>query len=422
MGTIKSLVELCMDTCQRHISQLTSFGDADFLIPRERVHDLLSKINNPQQLHQIEINSPHLQTETAEYWKRLIQKEFPVESKEKNYTPKNPGNWYKMYEKYSKERELSQKEAEERMRQQFQGLQQKKDTRVSHIVEQKFLPRPPKTGRVLGTGQRGTNYEKATGNLSFSKGSRTSNALQKARRQASEYRLIRQSLTNPFRATPTGTVKAAPAGMVDAKRIASQPAFRASSSLRHSASRVLPPAKPSNPGMDHASRPPQFISDSENEDDVFDDAVPRKERSKPLPPKRDSGSMVSSSSVSKRGSKPVRRSGLLSAAPRPKATITRVSATNTTPKSDTNTSSVSVSRRPAVHTSDRPTSVPKSRQIERPKGEIERPAPKAVYNAPESEPSPRHGPASPPGPQSPPLMPKKRKAVDIFMPLKKRKN
>jgi len=421
MGPIKSLVELCMDTCQRHIGQLTSFGDADFLIPRERVHELLSKINNPAQLREIEINSPHLQAETAEYWKRLIQKEFPVESKEKNYTPKNPGNWYKMYEKYSQERQISQKEAEDRMRQQFQGLQQKKDTRVSHIVEQKLLPRPPKTGRNLGTGQRGTSYEKATGSLSFSKGSRTSNALQKARRQASEYKLIRQSLTNPFRTTPTGTVKAAPVGMVNAKRIASQPAFRASSLLRHSDSASFPSTKPANPGMDHASRPPQYISDSEDEDGLFDDAASRKEISKPRRINSSADSTGSVSGFNKPGPKQLRRSGLLSATPRPKPVINVASPSNTSPKPDARPSSAS--SKPATYTSGQPTSLPKSRQIDGHKGDAERVAsktsPKLIS---EQEPSSRLALASPPGPRSPPLMPKKRKAVDIFMPLKKRRN
>lgn len=393
-----------MDTCQRHISQLTSFGDADFLIPRERVRELLSKINNPGQLRTIEINSPHLQTETAEYWKRLIQKEFPVECKEKNYTPKNPENWYKMYEKYSIERQLSRKEAEERMRQQFQGLQQKKDTRVSHIVDQKLLPRPPKTGRNLGS-QRGAAYEKATGNLSFGRGSRTSNALQKARRQATEYKLIRSSLANPFRATPTGSVKAAPVGMVDAKRIASLPAFRASSSLKRAGQTVIPPPNPPNPGMENALRPPQYISDSDDgDDDLWGDNQQAGTRG---------GRSVVSAQSAKTAAQTVRRSGLLSSAPRSNANITRVSE-STAKRTDGRQSSCESAGSKAM---PRPNTAlaTNSNRADTSRGSQGVQARRA---------SPPIEPPSPPGQgqPSPSLMSKKRKAVAIFMPPKKRKN
>lgn len=394
-----------MDTCQKHISQLTSFGDADFLLPRERVRELLLKINNPGQLRTIEINSPHLQTETAEFWKRLIQKEFPVESKEKNYTPKNPENWYKMYEKYSMERQASRKEAEERMIAQFQGLQQKKDTRVSHIVDPKLLPRPPKTGRNLGTA-RGPSYEKATGNLTFGKGSRTSNALQKARRQATEYKLIRSSLANPFRATPTGSVRAAPVGMINAKRIASQPAFRTSSSLKRPAIATKPPPKPTNPGMENALRPPQYISDSDDDDNEDDDDMFGESTRSGKGTDGRSGSMMRPNSANNRsarpGAQPARRSGLLSSAPRPNAVITRVS------------NPPARRQEPGPSRSEHAPSDSRGSRVES----------AHPSRAPSKRASPPGGPPSPTarGQQSPPLMPKKRKAADIFMPPKRRKN
>ncbi|KAH6689213.1 RNA polymerase II transcription factor SIII subunit A-domain-containing protein [Plectosphaerella plurivora] len=412
MGFTKSLVELCMDTCQKHISQLTSFGDADFLLPRERVRELLFKINNPGQLRTIEINSPHLQSETAEFWKRLIQKEFPVESKEKNYTPKNPENWYKMYEKYSIERQASRREAEERMIQQFQGLQQKKDTRVSHIVDPKLLPRPPKTGRNLGN-PRGTAYEKATGNLSFGKGSRTSNALQKARRQASEYKLIRSSLANPFRAVPTGSVKAAPVGMVNAKRIASQPSFRVSSSLSRPGIATKAPPKPVNPGMENALRPPQYISDSDdydNEDD--DDMFGEDTKSGRGGASRSTSTMrapPASNRSTKPGAQPVRRSGLLSSAPRPNAVITRV------PASAAKGSERGPVKSEYTAASSRSTSRADPAYPSRP--DVSKVAPSNRAQSAAGPPSP-----TAPGQQSPPLMAKKRKSAAIFMPPKRRKN
>ncbi|ROT34808.1 hypothetical protein SODALDRAFT_285554, partial [Sodiomyces alkalinus F11] len=224
---VKSLAELCVQICQKHINQLTSFGDGDVFVPPGYVREILLRVTDPTQLRQIEINSPYI--DTADIWKRLISREFPVESRDKDYIPPKPAQWYEVYEKYSSERQISQMEAEEQLRRQFQGLQEQKDSRVSKLVDQRFLPRPPKTGRSIGGQNRSSKvFSRAS---SFGGGGRSklnsgASVLRRARREAAEHALMRGVLATPSNTPPTGAVKMMPAYIVEGRRMLSQPFFR----------------------------------------------------------------------------------------------------------------------------------------------------------------------------------------------------
>lgn len=447
MAPMRSLVELCLEACQRNISQLTSFGDADFLLPPEYVHDLLFRINDPVQLRTIEINSPHLQSETASAWKRLIRKEFPVESRAKNYTPKNPTKWFKIWERYSMDRAQSQQEAEEKLRASFQGLQAKKDSRVSKLVDSKLLPRPPKTGRNLGT-QPKTARSSASSTLSFGGGSRTkmnsgANVLKRARREAAEFAHMRRGvLARPVGSTPSGSVKKAPAGMVNEKRIAAQPSFRPRSSLMRptgvaSSSFAGRRTDTDSPGMEGASRPPNYVSDSSDDDedgdgihDLFGDdessagseAIVRSaEASAPLPKQVTTRSgapgssgpkdLKASSRSSTNSSKPLRRPGLLSNAPKSKSKATHAGP---------NQPEV---RQPSGAPKPQATETFSSKPIARPNASVGALSPpsKGAQKSPilESAGAPPSPSSVQPSPQAPLI--KKRKAAGIFMPQKKRR-
>ncbi|KAL0939401.1 RNA polymerase ii transcription factor siii subunit [Colletotrichum truncatum] len=409
MPNVKSLAELCIQVCQRHITELSSVGNGDAL-QYHHVRDILLRVTNPAQLREIELNSPHIQGETSELWQRLIKKEFPSESHEKNYAPKNPTKWYKIYERYAEERRESQQQAEAELRAKFQGLQQKRDNNVSRIVDQRYLPKPPKTGRTFGL--RGRGGKELPGTLSFAAGSRLktttgASVMKKARREAAEIAGIRSRL-----AVPTGMIRAprinkAPPSMANDHRIASQPIFR-------------PTATSSRPPT---SSKTTYISDSSDEDGegLFGDgASSKKNRNStsagPISPASNSRDRVSTSA------KPVTPS-------------------KTTALRDQNTAN----RSSPIVSASQPTGLkrggilgnaPKQNSNIR----IERPKPKAELAASATADSSRsHKMIAPQnGPQSPPPLPtsldemqpsrsiignpdvpKKRKAVDIFMPKKK---
>ncbi|KZL88104.1 rna polymerase ii transcription factor siii subunit a [Colletotrichum incanum] len=416
MAPIKSLAELCITVCQRHITELSSVGNGDTL-QYHHVRDILMRVTNPAQLREIELNSPHIQGETSELWLRLIKKEFPTESHEKNYVPKNPSKWYKIYERYAEERRQAQQQAEAELLARVQGLQQKKDNNVSRIVDPKFarfLPKPPKTGRTFGT--RGRGGKELPSSLSFAAGSRMktttgASVMKKARREAKEIVGIRSNL-----AVPTGLIRAprlskAPPSMAAEHRISTQPVFRPTSTS------TRPPTHSTYVAPSKAT----YVSDSSDDEDgdLFGDEGTPKQKAKsssfggPISPPSKHATLsqptglkdrnLSTSASSHSGLKPSasssssqpaglrRGGGILGNAPRPKSNI-----------------------------------------------RVERPKPKSEPSTKSAEPSRAHKLlAQNNGPQSPPLptsldemqparpisgnqeLPRKRKAVDIFMPKKR---
>jgi elongin-A len=278
---VKSLVELCTRTCIKNIHELTSVGD--FLL-YEHVAPILQRLDSPAQLRLIEINSPQLEGETGEIWQKFIHKEFP-ECREKNYVPRNPKSWWKVYERYKREQEIERAAAEAALRESLAGLQKKKNEHVSRIVNQRYLPSPPMTGRNLGVRRNFGRGKELPSSLSLNAGSRMKmtngrSVMKRARREALEIANIRSSLI-----TPTGTssarssqVKRAPQGMANERRVAAQPSFR---TITHHA-RQLPPNARSVDGDSNSTKqkgtvipPGNFISDSEDEQDanpLFDES------------------------------------------------------------------------------------------------------------------------------------------------------
>ncbi|KAI8297393.1 hypothetical protein K4K59_003493 [Colletotrichum sp. SAR11_240] len=406
----KSLAELCIAVCQRHVTELSSVGNSDAL-QYHHVRDILLRVTNPAQLREIELNSPHIQGETSELWQRFIRREFPSESHEKNYAPKNPTKWYKIYERYAEERRESQQQAEAELRARFQGLQKKRDNNTSRIVDQRYLPKPPKTGRTFGT--RGRGGKELPSSLSFAAGSRlkTTNGasvMKKARREAAEIAGIRSRL-----AVPTGMIRAprvnkAPASMASEHRIASQPIFRPTST---------------------SSRPPMaskttYVSDSSDEDDegdLFgDEGSGRKQRKA-----TSSGSGSPANNGRDRGALSAQPGTPSKASPRDYNAL-KSSSSAVMP----HTAGL---KRGGGIMGNAPKPNSNNIRIERPKPKLETAGPTTMEPHRAHKTAAQHS-----GPQSPPPLPvsldelqpvrpligsqelpKKRKAVDIFMPKKK---
>ncbi|KAK1769994.1 RNA polymerase II transcription factor SIII subunit A-domain-containing protein [Phialemonium atrogriseum] len=269
----KSLVQLCTKACIKNVAMITDLGD----MPNNRARPILLKVESGTQLHEIEMNCPHLAIDTPEVWKRLIARHFPLWEK-KNYVPKNPSSWYKVYARYKKEHDEELAEAEARLKNAFATLETQKEARKSKIVEQRFLPRPPRDGRAVG-GRRTGGGADLPSHLSFGGGSRTrltdgQSFLKKARREALEV-ASRRALSTPTGQLPVrpGQIQKAPEGMVNEHRIKQQPEIRI----------LVPRSKPKLSAEDlerkeregrllrlknlSSGRTPQVVSDSEDEGD-----------------------------------------------------------------------------------------------------------------------------------------------------------
>lgn len=281
----KSLGQLCIEVCLKHVGMIYDVGD----IPYHVVRPILLKVDNATQLRAIEANSPHLTADTAEHWQRLIAKHFP-EAEQKNYVPRNPASWHKVYARYKKEHEKELAEAEAKLVNAFAALEDQKQSRTSRIVEQRLLPPPPRDGRPVGGSRRGAGSPDLPSRLSFGGGSRTKltdgqSFMRRVRREARED-VNRRNLSTPSGQLPVaqGQIARAPEGMVREHRIKNQPAIpvrinaprairpRDDAAASEAAERKQREARllrikhhPPNAGR------PNFVSDSEEEDDDDND-------------------------------------------------------------------------------------------------------------------------------------------------------
>lgn len=326
----KPLVQLCTQVCIKHITMIADLGD----IPYSRARPILLRVDDAAQLHELEVNSPHLVADTPEIWKRLIARHF-TQWQKKNYVPKNPSSWHKVYARYKREHDAELAEAEARLKSAFATLESEKEARKSKIVEQRLLPRPPKDGRGVGGRRAGAAGADLPSHLSFGGGSRTrltdgQSFLKKARREARED-ANRRTLSTPTGqlAVRPGQIAKAPEAMVLEHRIKQQPPIRINAPRSRSTASAEDPARKERELRllklkgPPSSRVPQVLSDSEDDgydepadlDDLFGDEDEAESRPSPAKKVAVAAAASPSSSVPREQSNPLRKgrnAGLLS--------------------------------------------------------------------------------------------------------------
>lgn len=245
---VPSLIDLCTKACVKNVRSkplppslstdvtLTSTGLVDVgAFEYWQIRTVLQRVENPDQLRQIEQNSPQLLGEDAELWQAFIARDIP-NWQSKNYRPRNPKKWYEVYCKYKKEQKEEILRDEEILRNSMMGLQKARDSNVSKIVDLKMLPKMPRDPRMMANnggvplkGKALFRKEPASA-LSWTSGSKTKmtdgkSVLTRARREAKEISQMGK-LAKPTHRLALGQVQRAPAGMVKEYRTATQPAIK----------------------------------------------------------------------------------------------------------------------------------------------------------------------------------------------------
>lgn len=262
--SLKSLKELAIMACLKNIRDIDNIGFLSYDIARE----ILIKLDNAAQLRQIELNSPHIEGQTGEIWLKLIERDFPLESKTKAYRPRDPKKWYKIWEKYKIEHDKALEDSENKLKFALAGLRQDKEKNTSKIISGKSLPSSAKFAIRRYTGPR----EGSSNALTFGGGSRTKTAngasvMRKVRREVKEIANIHGSLSRTIRApTRNPPVMKAPAAMINDRKRAAQPAYRP-------APKEPPKVTPLEAALEEFERRATFISDSEENDDDYDDGI-----------------------------------------------------------------------------------------------------------------------------------------------------
>ncbi|KAH7364789.1 RNA polymerase II transcription factor SIII subunit A-domain-containing protein, partial [Rhexocercosporidium sp. MPI-PUGE-AT-0058] len=236
-----SLVDSCTKACIKNIRSLIDVGSFEYW----QIRTVLQRVESPEQLHQIELNSPQLLGEDAELWQSFISRHIP-NWRSKNYRPKNPKKWYEVYCKYKKEQQEEIARDEEILRTSMMGLKAARETNVSKIVDLKMLPKLPRDPRMIanngGVPLKGKGFRKeGPSTLNWTSGSKTKmtdgkSVLTRARREAKEISQMGKLAKPTHRLSgPLGQVRRAPEGMVKEYKTAAQPAIKILS-RRHQAS------------------------------------------------------------------------------------------------------------------------------------------------------------------------------------------
>lgn len=233
-------------------------GDFEYF----KIRPVLLRLESPAQLHEIETNSPQICGEDAELWRAFIARDFP-KWELKNYVPKNPFKWYRVYLKYKKEQQLEIAKDEEILRASMGQLKKAKETNVSKVMDLKALPKVPRDPWMMAN-NGGVPIGKRTGlfkkegpsSLVWSGGSKTKltngqSVLTRARREAKEISQMSKLAkpTHQLRAQ-VGQVRKAPTGMVNEYRKASEPPVR----ILSRKSSAKSPSSVSGPNLEERER------------------------------------------------------------------------------------------------------------------------------------------------------------------------
>jgi elongin-A len=297
----KSLVELCTRVCIRHIHEVTSLGDL-LLDNNDYVRHILLRVDNAAQLQEIEENSPQLQGELEEFWRRLIQRDFPTLQKRKNYIPQRADQWHKVYAKLLKEQKAERAEARQALQANFADIKKEKDKHVSRILDKRESRLLLKQGSGRGLGIRRAGGRDLPSTLNFGAGSRMKmttgrSVMKRVRREVREIANARSTLSTPsgIRSIPKSGIKMAPQAMINDREIAAQPAISTSSAIRRQTQAKIPKPIPASSG--------NYISDSdsedgddcvEEEDPLFDEEKPRSRLAKSQPSTKDAATFTTS--------------------------------------------------------------------------------------------------------------------------------
>ncbi|KAM5469368.1 hypothetical protein MferCBS49748_003039 [Microsporum ferrugineum] len=122
--------------CVKVVREITDVGLARYDV----IRPILQKIENPQQLHELEQRSPHLLEHDAELWIEFIKRDIYFwESLDLSETPES---WYRFYTTLREKAAKKVDEDAERMRRALQGLDKEKSKHTPKIVDIKKMRLP----------------------------------------------------------------------------------------------------------------------------------------------------------------------------------------------------------------------------------------------------------------------------------------
>lgn len=125
-----SLLTMAQHAAIRNVGSITDFSD----LPYHAVEPILRRIDNPQQLREVEVNCPHIAESSGPLWQEFIKRDVSNAEKKMLY-PKDPKSWWKVHKKMLKQEQAEKADAEEGLRRAMMGIQEAKGTNETKIVD-----------------------------------------------------------------------------------------------------------------------------------------------------------------------------------------------------------------------------------------------------------------------------------------------
>ncbi|OCT48632.1 hypothetical protein CLCR_04846 [Cladophialophora carrionii] len=162
-----SLLDMARRVAGRNVHKITDIGDVSYNI----IRPVLLKIESPEQLYQLELNSPQLVGNTSELWLNFMKRDIP-DYELKPHIPTNPMSWYKVYKKLKKEASKAASDAEAVLKATLSGIKSLKEENTAEVVSTERgnalyssanAPGPSRRGRIMynymsgRTGSKGAN-------------------------------------------------------------------------------------------------------------------------------------------------------------------------------------------------------------------------------------------------------------------------
>ncbi|EEH07736.1 conserved hypothetical protein [Histoplasma capsulatum G186AR] len=131
-----SLLHLARKACIKIIKRIDDIGLARY----DLIRPILQKMENPEQLRELELKSPHLLEHDAELWIEFIKRDVP--GFDELILPENPDNWYDVYHELLEKTAREVDKDAERMKLALLGLDSKKAEHASKVVDTRKMRLP----------------------------------------------------------------------------------------------------------------------------------------------------------------------------------------------------------------------------------------------------------------------------------------
>ncbi|PWY65136.1 RNA polymerase II transcription factor SIII subunit A [Aspergillus eucalypticola CBS 122712] len=190
-----SLLQLCTATAIRNVKQLNDIGNIPYVLARP----FLLKVESPEKLRTLELQSPHLMRDDEELWLEFIKRDIP--RWDEYDLPEKPDCWYDVYCDLREQVQRAVEEDAEKLKMALDGISSERQEKSAKLVTDRRiigLPRERPTAR-----QRYASYDRRFGGSPTSSSSMPPWAFGRPRETKKKNSIFTATKRNNVLAVPT---------------------------------------------------------------------------------------------------------------------------------------------------------------------------------------------------------------------------